>query len=308
MFWFRKSRLARATRGERVKPVVWAGLGLAFLLAGCPVDERTLKYGAKTSSSGSGGVSGTSGSSGSSEVGEAGSPIGGGGEPTVGEGGAGHAAMPSGGTGGNSGGRGGAGSGGTGPDPGGEGGAAGIGPDLGAGGCGDMDQNDVQDCDETLVDNWRFDSDVVGWRAETTVTQQWDARNARNNQQSGAVAVTNSTVAQAAGVIEGGSEQCRPALGNVKYRVAARTLIPGGQGEGSARLSVWFYGADDCADYLLESAGPPAATGTDAWLLLQGLHKAPPATRSMRVRLVVAKPFSQMSFNALFDDILVREQ
>lgn len=307
MFSFRKSKLLHASRGTRVQPAVFAALGLVFLLAGCPVDERTLKYGAKASAGSSGGSS-TSGNGGSAEGGQAGSSfMGGGGEPMVDDGGAGGSdnPLPGGGTAGSSGSGSGSGSGGTGP--GGEGGAAGMGPD-GVGGCGDMDQNDVQDCNETLVDNWRFDSDLAGWRAESTVTQQWDARNARKNQESGAVAVTNSTVAQAAGVIEGGSEQCRPALGNVKYRVAARTLIPGGQGEGSARLSVWFYGADGCADYLLESVGPPAATGTDAWLLLQGLHKAPPATRSMRVRLVVAKPFSQTSFNALFDDILVREQ
>jgi hypothetical protein len=304
MFSARKSSLPHTSRGKPVKPAILAGLGLAFLLTGCPVDERTLKYGAKASNSGSAGVSGTGGS-GRSQGGEAGSPISGdGGEPPAGEGGAGGRdnPMPGAGTAGSSG------NGGTGSDPGGEGGAAGMGPDFGAGGCGDMDQNDVQDCDETLLENWRFDRDLTAWRAETTVTQQWDARNARQNQQSGAVAVTNSTVAQAAGFIEGGSGQCHPALGNVTYRVAARTLIPGGQGEGNARLSVWFYGADDCADYLLESVGPPAATGTDAWLLLQGLHKAPPATRSMRVRLVVAKPFSQTSFNALFDDILVREQ
>lgn len=307
MFSARKSRLSRASRGKPVKPAILAGLGLAFLLSGCPVDERTLKYGAKASNSGSAGVSSTGGS-GSPQGGEAGSPISGGGGEPAGEGGAGGRdnPMPGAGTAGSGGG--GSGNGGTGPHSGGEGGAAGMGPDVGAGGCGDMDHNDVQDCDETLVQNWRFDRDLNGWRAETTVTQQWDARNARQNQQSGAVVVTNSTVAQAAGFIEGGSEQCRPALGNVTYRVAARTLIPGGQGEGNARLSVWFYGADDCADYLLESVGPPAATGTDAWLLLQGLHKAPPATRSMRVRLVVAKPFSQPSFNALFDDILVREQ
>ncbi len=185
----------------------------------------------------------------------------------------------------------------------------GAGSDLGAGGCGDLDQNDVQDCTETVLDNARFNESASGWQAEPTVSQQWDTRNARRDQQSGALAVTNTTVdAHAVGVIVGGSGQCQAALGNVEYQVAARALVPGGQGEGSAGVNVWFFGADDCADYLLSSVGPAPVTQTDAWLLVQGKVKAPPATRSMLVRLVVSKPYPQASLAALFDDVLVREQ
>ena len=190
----------------------------------------------------------------------------------------------------------------------GDGGAAAAGSDFGAGGCGDLDHNDVQDCDETVVDNARFDQSVEGWKAELTVSQQWDERNARADQDSGTISVTNATVAEVDAVILGGSGQCQPALGSQDYLVAARTFMAGGQGEGSAGVNVWFYGADDCADYLLSSLGPASVTQTDSWVLVQGAMKSPPATRSMRVRLVVQKPYTQTSLTALFDDVLVREQ
>jgi hypothetical protein len=182
------------------------------------------------------------------------------------------------------------------------------GRDNGSGGCGDLDGDTVQDCAQTMVENARFDSVVAPWRAEAGTQQSWDARNARPAAGSGALKVSNTSVASGEGQTLGGSGQCLPAVGNRDYLLAARAFIPQGQGQGSAGLSIWFFGADDCADYLLPGSGLQLVNGTDQWLLVSGAFKSPPATRSIYVRLVTSKPFAQPSLEALFDDVLLREQ
>jgi hypothetical protein len=182
------------------------------------------------------------------------------------------------------------------------------GNDNGAGGCGDLDNDLVQDCTQTLVDNARFDSVVTPWRAESGTQQSWDAKNARPVAGSGALKVNNTLVAEGNGQTLGGSGQCLPAEPNKDYLLAARTFIPKDQGQGSAGLSIWFFGADNCADYLLPGTALELVSGTDAWQLVSKGAKSPPATRSIYVRLVTSKPFSQPSLEALFDDVLLREQ
>jgi hypothetical protein len=192
---------------------------------------------------------------------------------------------------------------------GGRGGEAGnAGNDNGAGGCGDLDGDTVQDCTQTLVENARFDTAVAPWRAESGTQQSWDAKNARPVPGSGALKVSNTSVSQGEGQTLGGSGQCLPADPNKNYLLAARAFIPKGQGQGSAGLSMWFFGADDCADYLLPGAALELVSGTDEWQLVSKSSKAPPATRSIYVRLVTSKPFAQPSLEALFDDVLLREQ
>lgn len=195
------------------------------------------------------------------------------------------------------------------PPSGGHGGASGSGGgDDGTGGCGDLDGDTVQDCNQTLVENARFDSAVEPWRAESGTQQSWDSKNARPVAGSGALKVSNTFVAQDNGQTLGGSGQCLPAHPNKDYLLAARTLIPKDQGQGSAGLSIWFYAADDCADYLLPGAVLELVSATDQWQLVSKGAKAPPATRSIYVRLVTSKPFAQPSLEAFFDDVLLREQ
>jgi hypothetical protein len=290
MSWFSLSE-GRSTAGARSRLFLLAGL-LSFALVGCPVDERALGQGSTGGGrAGSGldayaGLQGLAGSDGgSSQRADAGAA----GHAEGGADGGGEAA------GGAAGG-------------GGDVSASGAGPDFGAGGCGDLDGNDVQDCDETLIDNASFDSDTSAWEVDTIAAQTWDARNARPAQQSGSISVSNAQALVGDGVIIGGAGQCRPTVGDARYVVAARTLIPGGQGQGGAGLLVFFYGAEDCADYSLGSLGPELVTTTDRWLAVEGTVKAPQGARSMRVKLVASKPFAQAKLQALFDDVLVREQ
>jgi hypothetical protein len=54
-----------------------------------------------------------------------------------------------------------------------------------AGACGDLDQNGVQDCDETVARNPRFDASAEDWLADPGVTQVWQAEDARGKAGSG---------------------------------------------------------------------------------------------------------------------------
>ena len=295
MSWFNGSKPSLLRR-HALKAVVAAGV-----LASCAVDERLLvserlQAGAgRSSAAGGPAVAGTSNPGGGGEPdvspgsvaasagaaeSSAGSPSASGGDPGV----------PS---------RGGAASGGE-PD---------AVDEYGAGGCGDLDHDAVQDCAETVLSNPRFNRDESGWQAEPSTAVKWDPRNARPDQTSGALAVTNALIYEGEGMTLGGSRQCQPTVGGKKYLVAARAFIPGGQGEASAGISISFYGIDGCEDYFL-SAAPPLmmVSGPDAWGVIQGTVQAPLAAHSAYVRLVTVKPFKQAPTQALFDDVLVREE
>lgn len=308
--------------GARAGLGMVALLGASMLLGGCPVDDRSL--GTEGTSSGSTGnlaeagrppLDNEGGNDGEAEAGEGGDagarqpPNNGGSSGSSGTAGVG------GGVGGGSGGNGGSagsatGGGGNGGVSAGGGGTSGGGgtDDYGAGGCGDLDQDLVQDCSQTLLGNSRFMTDVAGWTAEKNFTQRWDSRNARAGQASGAISVTSSEVSQSDGLTLGGSAQCLVAEGDKKYVFGARAFIPAGQGGGSAALNVMFFAKDDCADILITGKTTSAVTETNVWRAVEGTFVAPTATRSMLVRLVTVKPYKLPSFEALFDDVLGRAE
>jgi hypothetical protein len=298
MSWYSRSKLSRL--GHQAVAAIVA----ALVVIGCSVDERLLVRqrldgGAGRSTSGGGaGIAGTSAQGGSDKVdvsppggvndvaqSGAGGESSGGGSPSGGE----PAGLASGGS----------------PS----GGERDTIDDYGAGGCGDLDRDAVQDCKETLLSNARFNSDESGWQPEPSIGAMWDPRNARAGQSSGALAVTNGLVYQGEGMTLGGSRQCQPVVGGKRYAVAGRAFVPEGQGEVKAGISITFYGIDDCADYFL-SAAPPIImlSGPEAWGLIQGTVQAPLAAHSAYIRLVTIKPFKQAPTKALFDDVLVREE
>jgi hypothetical protein len=320
MSWFNPNSFRWSGLGSKL---LLAGGGVALWSAGCSMDGRTLSTradqtragagaGTRTNELGGGAGKGTGGVAGQTPQPPDGADAAGADAGGIDGGGAGSTSAtgssPAGGS--ESGGKPSGGSQAGGAQAGGRTTTSGAGgADFGAGGCGDLDDDALQDCAQTLVDNWRFDSGATSWKADAGAVQQWDARNARPDQaSSGSLLVRSTRVAQGEGFVQGGSGQCLPALGGAAFLMAARAFIPQGQGEGSAALSIWFYGADDCADYLLSSATLQTVAGTDDWTTLSGKTTTPPATRSIYVRLVVNKPFSQPSFEALFDDVLLREQ
>jgi hypothetical protein len=285
-------------------------LGLV-LFGACTLDSRTL-----LEAPGAGGVSGNGSSGAAGELGGSGS--------STQSGGTGAGAGSHGGT-GSSGASGTGGSGSdsrsdsaTGDDSGGAGsssgsggvsGAAGdAGIDANTGGCGDVDDNSVQDCTETLLKNARFDIDASNWQAEPNAQQRWDSEDGRGATGSGALSLVNANLIQTdlEGMTMVGSQQCLDVDASRKHTLGAQIFIPDNQGQGYAGINVFLYSGRGCTRTLLHAYTPVLWGEVGLWDGIAGTVETSPATQSMLVRLVTSKPFSQASFKALFDNVLVR--
>jgi hypothetical protein len=174
--------------------------------------------------------------------------------------------------------------------------------------CGDLDQNSVQDCEETLAKNAAFDTNVEQWLAEPGVTKAWRLDEARNGMPSGGLSVTFTTGGASSGWALGAVGQCLPAWTDDVFEVGARCLVPGDQGGGSAQVSLAIFAEDDCKGSLLESKTPVQSAQIGSWRALHSSVKMPAGTRSVLVRLAAAKPGPQTSLEVHFDDILFRKK
>jgi hypothetical protein len=174
--------------------------------------------------------------------------------------------------------------------------------------CGDLDQNGVQDCEETLAKNAAFDANVEQWVADPGVTKAWRLDEARDGMPSGGLSVTFTSSGGSSGWALGAVGQCLPAWTDDVFEVGARCLVPGDQGGGSAQVSLAIFAEDDCKGSLLESKTPVLSTQIGSWRALHSSVKMPAGTRSVLVRLAAAKPGPQASLEVHFDDILFRKK
>ena len=69
-----------------------------------------------------------------------------------------------------------------------------------------------------------------------------------------------------------------------------------------------LIGNDDCAGRFLGSTTPVLTALAGTWQALRSSAKLAAGTRSVMVRLALAKPGTQPSLEARFDDILLREK
>lgn len=314
----------------RLRRTLWCAPLLA--VAGCPVDEsRDLTYGVgmtrgsasslteggsesdggngegahggvNTGGAHDGGGAGKNGAAGS-PASDAGAPAGG--VPSFGGGGGSSSTSGSGGAGGSVlAGNGGSGSGTAGTSA----GSSGTGGKPDDSPCGDLDQNSVQDCQETLAKNAAFDSNVDQWLADPGVTKAWRLDEARDGMPSGGLSVTFTTGGASSGWALGAVGQCLPAWTDEEFEVGARCLVPADQGGGSAQLSLAIFAEDDCKGSLLESRTPVLSAQIGSWRALHGSVKMPAGTRSVLVRLAAAKPGPQTTLEVHFDDILFRKK
>jgi len=172
--------------------------------------------------------------------------------------------------------------------------------------CGDLNQDAVDDCSQTLVQNSRFDWAASGWDAEPSLTQQWDNSNATDKPGSGSLMLSNSApVAQAIGSIVIGSRQCIPVTPTTNYDFAARVMLAAGETSGQAGVNVWLFDDDACQGNLVSGNTPISGGATGKWTVLSGKFWVPGNVHSMYVRLVAIKPFAQPSLKVLIDDVLV---
>ena len=169
-------------------------------------------------------------------------------------------------------------------------------------------------CD-TLVDNPGFTKDTFGWKPEDpTVTMTWSDSDSAANKKSGSMAVVNTLFGEADGTASRGAAQCLPTHAGQAYSFALDVFIPKGQGDGldggaytgSAGLSVLFFTSNQCSDYTLSSATSGVVDESDAWQHREGRAVTPEGAQSMLVRLVTFKNFREYSFEARFDNVLLR--
>jgi len=175
--------------------------------------------------------------------------------------------------------------------------------------CADLDSDGIPDCDQTLVQNARFDHDTSPWTADFGALQSRDAsRDALGDPSSGVLIVLNTIMAPSNGTFMTGSSQCIATAAGARYLVAAQVLIPPMQGAGAAGLNVQAFPTAGCSGAVLAAWSPPLLTAAGAWSIVSGTMTAPAGAASLRVRLVVQKPYTAPILQALFDNVLVRPQ
>lgn len=171
--------------------------------------------------------------------------------------------------------------------------------------CPDLDENGVADCDETLVSNATFDSNLNDWHEEPNALGHWSDDDALDHAASGSANITNrGYLEHSEGQITRGLWQCIPASGGAKYRLLAQVRILDEQGQGG--VNVEFYDGAQCTGNAVSASTPLLGTTSD-WQLTQTQAEAPANARTMLVRLVVNKPFNGPESTVDFDNVLIRE-
>lgn len=170
---------------------------------------------------------------------------------------------------------------------------------------------------ESLVSNPGFAKDSSGWSPEPgSVSMSWTPSDAADNKRSGSLSVVNSLSGAADGTAARGAAQCLPTVPGQPYGLAADLFIPEGQGAGldggtysaTAGLSVIFYNAAACGGYTLGNGTSTVLDEAGRWEHREGHAVAPAGAVSMAVRLVTFKNFRELTFEARFDNVLVKAE
>ena len=197
-------------------------------------------------------------------------------------------------------------------DPG-EGGAAGqaaFGPPM-IDGCLDLDEDGIADCQETLIENATFKTDVDAWHADTDAELAWDERNAGRDLPSGSarLSATGTAAPDAEGLAQRSASQCLEVTGKQLVTVYANSLVDSAQApSGLAQLDVLIFANAACAGAYVSSFSTPQPLDAPSgeWLALKAGAVSGPDTKSVLVRLVVSRPLDAASFQASFDNVLLK--
>jgi hypothetical protein len=170
--------------------------------------------------------------------------------------------------------------------------------------CPDLNVNQIPDCDETLLPNALFDTDISGWVPGANAEQRWQATNATGFPGSGSLLLkVNVVVDQSVGSVLESTSQCVPVQANQGYDLGVQVYIRSGQGTGVGGLNLLWYSDEGCESGFLSGAVAAKET-VDRWVPVTMEVAAPPGARSLRLRLAATKPYAQESFEVLFDNVL----
>lgn len=178
-------------------------------------------------------------------------------------------------------------------------------------GCLDLDEDGIADCEETLLRNATFNTDVEAWHADDEADLLWDARNAAGDSPSGSalVTATGDTAIGAQGMVQESASQCLEVTGKQLVTVYANALVETSQPtSGLAQISVLFFDSAACSGAYVTSFSTPQPLDAlrDEWFALKAGSVTGPGTRSVLVRLVVMRPLDAASFQARFDNVLLK--
>jgi len=197
----------------------------------------------------------------------------------------------------------------------GRGGEAGAAPALipQVEGCADLDTNKLPDCNETIALNPDFRMDALLWVPDTYSTVAWDEKNAAGDPPSGSVLVVSDGVIDenGSGVALRVAQQCIPIEGAKLVLVYANAFVDEGQDEqGRAEVDLAFFDSDDCTGALTTSFSTPQPLGASvgSWFTLKAGSVSAATTKSAYVKLALLKPFRAKSFQARFDNVLVKAE
>jgi len=173
-------------------------------------------------------------------------------------------------------------------------------------GCTDLNGNGRSDCEETLLDNPAFATDVSKWTVGSGATVDWDALDLQGASDSGSARITAASVldAQGAGLVA--IEQCIAVEAEQVLELFANARLDENALYGKASIGVWFFASADCpGDEYSEVYQTPQTYDAGKTLTLSGARAVPEQMHSARIRLEVTKAFRAPSFSVRFDNVLI---
>jgi hypothetical protein len=190
-------------------------------------------------------------------------------------------------------------------------GAGGSGAHGGSGGhvtgrCPDLDDDNVLDCDETIAKNPSFDADASDWSTETNVVLSWQSDDATNQPDSGSLAVEDTFTTDMDGKLMCGARQCIQIDGGKTYRIMVQVSTPSESPNTQAGFQILAYDDKNCSGSMVDLVDS-SFVGGPGWQVADKTYTAQNIAKSMVVRLVSVKPYSDAPNKVLFDNVLVRQ-
>jgi len=157
----------------------------------------------------------------------------------------------------------------------------------------------------TALENATFDSSTVHWTGDPNVQVTRSSNDADGSAQSGSLDVA-LTGADPTVISKSAVWQCVAVTAGANYGVSAKILVPG-QTSSEGGVDLFYYASADCSGGVTSTYSLPLSAAS-SWQKVSATATTPADIQSVAVRLVIVKPYTQTSAEALFDDVVVAQQ
>jgi hypothetical protein len=172
----------------------------------------------------------------------------------------------------------------------------------------DLDQDDVPDCEQSLLPSGQFNKTLDPWSADGTNrgAVAWSPMDSRGRADSGSMRVTVSDP-EAVTAVYGPTTPCVTGALTATSTLVLFYFIPPGQGAGGVTWGARFY-ADDHCRVLIENRASEVGSNNNVntWFFMRALLNPPSGTRSMVVSVFAERDTTAGTFVAYFDNIVLR--